>query len=72
MAEHVIVETTEGKVKGNVSQGVSIFKGIPYAGPASRLGRFAPPSKAEPWGGVRDAFEYGLAEDTPEAATVAA
>jgi para-nitrobenzyl esterase len=59
MTEHVIVETTDGKVRGIAGQGVSAFKGIPYAGPASGLRRFAPPGKTEPWAGMRDTFQYG-------------
>jgi para-nitrobenzyl esterase len=59
MAEHAIIETTSGKVRGIAGRGVNVFKGIPYAGPAVDARRFAPPIKAEPWPGVCDAFEYG-------------
>src|SRR6516164_6551043 len=59
MAEHVIAETTNGKVRGVAGGGVNVFKGIPYAGPADGIRRFAAPAKLPPWPGVRDAFEYG-------------
>jgi len=68
MAEHAIVETIYGKVRGIADDGVNVFKGIPYAGPADGTRRFAPPVKAEPWRGVRDALEYGpTAMQDPEA-----
>ena len=57
--EHVIAETTSGKLRGARNDGISIFKGIPYAGPTEGDRRFRPPTKPEPWTGVRDAFEYG-------------
>ena len=59
MAHHVIVDTNNGKVRGVAGDGVNIFKGIPYAGPADDMRRFAPPARPEPWPGVRDALEYG-------------
>ncbi|HJU12172.1 MAG TPA: carboxylesterase/lipase family protein [Candidatus Binataceae bacterium] len=59
MADHVIVETTSGKIRGIADKGVNIFKGIPYAGPADGAHRFSPPAKPERWPGMRDTFEYG-------------
>jgi para-nitrobenzyl esterase len=59
MAQDVIVETANGKLRGVAIGGVKVFKGIPYAGRADGGRRFAPPAKAELWPGVRDALEYG-------------
>jgi para-nitrobenzyl esterase len=54
-----IVETTTGSVQGRVKDGISDFRGIPYA--ASPVGelRFRPPQPMEPWTGVRDATRFG-------------
>ena len=57
--EHVIAETTSGKIRGITSGGINVFKGIPYGGPVDGPRRFTPPTKPQPWTGVRDAFEYG-------------
>ena len=50
-----LVKTTKGLVKGYRHNGVSIFKGIPYA----TARRFHAPQPVEPWDGVRDAASYG-------------
>src|SRR5512134_2940542 len=54
-----IVQTTAGRVRGRVDNGVYVFKGIPYGGSTTGPNRFMPPPKVTPWAGVRDAFEYG-------------
>ena len=58
-AESVVVTTRQGQVRGQVSDGVVAFKGIPYAAPPFKANRFQPPRPREPWDGVRDAFKYG-------------
>ncbi len=50
-----LVSTTEGAVRGYEQNGLSIFKGIPYA----RARRFHAPEPAAPWKGVFDASSYG-------------
>jgi para-nitrobenzyl esterase len=54
-----IVNTTTGKLQGYTEDGLSIFKGIPYAEPPIGKLRFLPPVKKAPWEGMLDATEYG-------------
>jgi para-nitrobenzyl esterase len=53
-----VAETLYGKVRGSSIQGVNIFRGIPYGGPAEGAGRFMPPVKPAKWNGVRDVNLY--------------
>jgi len=55
----VLAETDRGRVAGREQHGVQIFRGIPYARPPLGALRFAAPEPAEPWSGVREAFEFG-------------
>jgi para-nitrobenzyl esterase len=54
-----IAETTSGKVRGILLNSIYSFKGIPYGGPTDGPGRLMPPTRPEPWLGVRDALDYG-------------
>ena len=50
-----LVSTPAGLIKGYEHNGLSIFKGIPYA----QAKRFHAPEPVEPWKGVFDASSYG-------------
>jgi len=54
-----LVDTSSGTVRGLVSEGVNIFKGVPYGAPTGGTNRFMPPRLPEAWAGVREVFEYG-------------
>lgn len=51
--------TSYGKIKGIRTDGVNIFKGIPYAGRISGDRRFRRPEALQPWTGVREALQLG-------------
>jgi para-nitrobenzyl esterase len=53
------VEIAHGKIRGTRHEGVTIFKGIPYAGRVSGDRRFRRPAELQPWRGVRDALQLG-------------
>ncbi len=54
-----VAETAAGKVRGVTVDGVQIFRGIPYGGPADGAARFLPPAKVTPWPGVRETVRPG-------------
>ncbi len=52
----IIASTSAGRVQGTRSDGIAVFKGVPYAAPPTGDRRFRPPAPLEPWEGVRDAL----------------
>ena len=54
-----IVETSYGRIEGFAQDGLDIFLGIPFAQPPVGEKRWLAPVAPEPWGGVREATEFG-------------
>jgi para-nitrobenzyl esterase len=55
------VRTASGTVRGRRVEGLTVFRGIPFAQPPVDALRFAAPQLPLPWDGVRDAAEFGPA-----------
>ena len=53
-----IATTGSGKIRGQIIDGISIFKGIPYAATTAGANRFRKPQPVAGWAGVRDALTY--------------
>ncbi|MBN2112608.1 MAG: carboxylesterase/lipase family protein [Acidimicrobiia bacterium] len=71
-----VVPTGSGPVAGTVADGITVFRGIPYAAPPVEARRWLPPAPVEPWAEVRDATDFApacpqdpdpheMADDTP-------
>jgi para-nitrobenzyl esterase len=57
--KQAVVATKSGEVEGYHTDGLYVYKGIPYAAsPVGRL-RWLPPQPVKPWDGIRPAKEYG-------------
>jgi para-nitrobenzyl esterase len=54
-----VVNTTLGRLQGDVEDQVQVFRGIPYGQSTAGKGRFRPPEAPEPWSGIRPALEFG-------------
>lgn len=59
------VKLDSGKISGAEANGVASFKGIPYVAPPTGDLRWRPPHTISPWGGTRNAKEFGAACPQP-------
>jgi para-nitrobenzyl esterase len=58
-ADSYIVSLPQGKLRGTREGTARTYKGIPYGGETSGIGRFRAPRPPVSWAGIRDASEYG-------------
>ncbi|WBO65515.1 carboxylesterase/lipase family protein [Streptomyces camelliae] len=54
-----VVRTASGAVRGLREQGLSVFRGIPFAAPPVGPDRFQAPRPPLPWDGIREAYAFG-------------
>lgn len=64
--EGPVVEIRQGRIVGEQKDGISVFKGIPYAVPPVGEKRWRMPEPAEPWDGIREAAQFGPGCVQPE------
>ena len=65
-AEAPVVKAPAGAVRGVAQDGLSVFKGLPYAAPPVGALRWKPPAAPPTWSGVRDAADFGPACPQPK------
>lgn len=53
-----VVTVTDGQVRGTTSNGVNVFRGIPYAAPPVGKFRWQPPQPVKRWKGVLDGSKF--------------
>jgi para-nitrobenzyl esterase len=58
MADAGLVRTPLGSLRGEVMEGVRVFRGVPFAEPPVGKLRFRPPVKVKAWGAERNATRF--------------
>ena len=53
-----VAETSRGRVRGIITDGVRVFKGIPYGASTEGANRFVGARPPVPWSGIRDAISF--------------
>jgi len=64
MKESLMLDS--GPVRGEVREGISIFRGIPYAAPPVGNLRWKPPQPVKPWSEVRPCVAFGARAMQPK------
>ncbi|UQZ37345.1 para-nitrobenzyl esterase [Paenibacillus sp. PK3_47] len=60
-----VAATQYGKLQGAHSDGVNVWRGVPFAAPPAGSLRFRAPQPPEPWSGVREALEFAPVSHQP-------
>jgi len=63
--EFVTTLTALGTLRGQRSNGVDVYRGVPYGGDVSGIRRFLPAAPVAPWREVRDALTFGAPSIQP-------
>ena len=61
-----ILEIKEGRLQGVEEDGLTVFRGVPFAKPPVGARRFRPPQPPEPWSGVRVCDTFGFVAPQPQ------
>jgi para-nitrobenzyl esterase len=61
LAQIQTAKVTGGEVQGLVTNGISVFKGIPFAAPPAGDLRWKAPAPVQPWTGIKKADAFGPA-----------
>ncbi|OAI39209.1 hypothetical protein AYO38_01715 [bacterium SCGC AG-212-C10] len=61
----MIASTRQDKARGERLDGMSVFRGAPFAAPPVSDLRFCAPQPASPWDGIREAVAFGNASPQP-------
>jgi len=66
------IQVETGLVQGIAEQGLTVYRGIPFAAPPIGEGRWRPPAPVANWKGVREAYKFapGCMQETRWASTV--
>lgn len=54
-----VVETAQGRLRGQTAGGIHRFKGVRYGASTAGPRRFLPPAPPPKWAGIQDAYDYG-------------
>ena len=64
-AQAPVVKTAEGYIRGVSENGISVFKGVPYAQPPVGDGRYMPPIAHTPWTDTMNVSTFGAQSMQP-------
>jgi para-nitrobenzyl esterase len=64
-AEHVVVGTAYGRLRGLREPDLLTFLGVPYGGSVAGANRFKAAPPLQPWAGVKDALQLGAPSPQP-------